>query len=71
MTYKTYNSKMKNIRNIVIFDDNEHILYIYDLELNKVIEVQQSKNLYQVNKYRFSFHKKIDILIMKEKSKNF
>jgi hypothetical protein len=30
--YKTYISKMKNIRYIVIFDHNQHLLYIHDLK---------------------------------------
>jgi hypothetical protein len=31
---------MKNIRYTVIFDDNQHPLYICDLELIKIIDVQ-------------------------------
>jgi glutathione peroxidase-family protein len=39
MTYKTYILKMKNIRYIVIYDNNQHPLYIYNLELTKVIDI--------------------------------
>jgi hypothetical protein len=42
----TYLYKMKNIRYIVIFDDNQHPLYIYDLDLNKIIDAQKCKILY-------------------------
>jgi hypothetical protein len=56
MTYKTYILKMKNIRYIVIYDNNQHPLYIYNLELSKVIDVQKCKNLYLINKYKFNFY---------------
>jgi hypothetical protein len=44
---------MNNIRYIVIFDLNQHPLYIYDLDLNKIIDVQKYKILYQINRYSF------------------
>jgi hypothetical protein len=47
---------MKNIRYIVIFDDNQHLLYIYDLKINKIIDVQNCVILYQINQYGFSFY---------------
>jgi hypothetical protein len=39
MSSETYILKMKKIRYIVIFDDNQHPLYIYDLQINKIIDV--------------------------------
>jgi hypothetical protein len=45
MTYKIYNLKMKNIRFIVIFDNNQHPLYIYNLKLAKVIDVRKCKKI--------------------------
>jgi hypothetical protein len=50
---KTYIYKMKNIRYIVIFDLNQHPLYIYDLQSSKIIDVQKCKILYQINHYSF------------------
>jgi hypothetical protein len=41
MSYNIYKTKMKNIRYIVIFDLNQHHLYIYDLKLIKIIDVQR------------------------------
>jgi hypothetical protein len=79
-----YIFKMKNIRYIVIFDDNQHPLHIYDLDLYKIIDVQKCKILYRINRYSFkkpfsllrlviiitikNFLIKINILIMKVKS---
>jgi hypothetical protein len=46
----TYIYEMKNIsRYIVIFDDNQHPLYIFNLDLNKIINVQKCKILFQIN----------------------
>jgi hypothetical protein len=53
MTYNDYIFKMKNIRYNVIFDDIQHPLYIYDLDLNKIIDIQKCKILYQINYYFF------------------
>jgi hypothetical protein len=53
--YKTYISKMKEIRYIVIFDINQHPFYICDLELNKIIDVQQCKKLYKITEFHFKF----------------
>jgi hypothetical protein len=38
---------------LFIFDDNQHPLYIYDLDLNKIFNVQKSKILFQINHYSF------------------
>jgi hypothetical protein len=46
---------MKNIRCIVIFDYNQHPLYICDLELINIIDVQQCKKLYKIINYKFIF----------------
>jgi hypothetical protein len=50
---KTYIKKMKNTRYIVIFDLNQYSLYIYDLYLDKIIDAQKYKILYQINCYSF------------------
>jgi hypothetical protein len=69
MSSKTYISKMKKIKYIVIFDNNQDPLYINDLKINKIIDVQNYIILYQINQYGFSFffnipfrdiHKKYD-----------
>jgi hypothetical protein len=49
----SYLSKMKNIRYIVIFVLNHYHLHIYDLYLDKIIDVQKYKILYQINHYSF------------------
>jgi hypothetical protein len=56
MSSKTYILKMKKIIYIVIFDDNQHSLYIYDLKINKIIDVQNCVILYQINQDGFSFY---------------
>jgi hypothetical protein len=55
MFSKTYFSKMKKIRYIVIFDDNQHPLYIYDLQLNKIVDVRKCIIPYQINNKNFNF----------------
>jgi hypothetical protein len=56
MTYKSYISKTKNIRYIVIFDNNQHPFYIYDLVLTKIINFQKCEKLYSINKYGLRFY---------------
>jgi hypothetical protein len=50
-----YLNKMKSIRYIVIFDLNQHPLYIYDLQSSKIIDAQKKKHkiLYQIIHYSF------------------
>jgi hypothetical protein len=83
ITSNIYMSKMINIRYIVIFDLNQYPLYIYDLYLKKIINIQKCKILYQIKNWKFKFPfttpalkfykycenflMKINILIMKKK----
>jgi hypothetical protein len=47
---------MKKITYIVIFNDNQHPLYIYDLKINKIIDVQNCEIFYQIIQYGFNFY---------------
>jgi hypothetical protein len=62
ITYKSFNSKMKNIRYIILFYFSEHPLYIYDLDLVKIIDVQKCIILYQINCYNFKNHFTIPVV---------
>jgi hypothetical protein len=53
LTSDIYIFEMKNIRYVVIFDLNQHPLYIYDLDLYKIIDAQKCKILYQINYFSF------------------
>jgi hypothetical protein len=63
MISKTYISKIRNIRYIVIFYDNQHPLYIYDLQLNKIIDIQKCKILYQIKNPKFKCPFNISMII--------
>jgi hypothetical protein len=62
ITYKSYELKIKNIKYIVIFDYNQYFLYIYDLQLNKIIDVQKYVILYQVKNLKFKFRFNIPMI---------
>jgi hypothetical protein len=53
MFYNTYKSKMKNIRYIVLFGNNQYPSCICNLQLNKIIDVRKCIILYKIKNYKF------------------
>jgi hypothetical protein len=55
----------------VIFDNNQHHLYIYDKELTKIIDVQKCENLYSINQFGSHFYYNIPFSGISHKYENF
>jgi hypothetical protein len=55
ITYKEYLLNMKKIRYVVIFNYRQLPQYIYDLRLNKIVDVRKCIVVYQINNENLIF----------------